>query len=66
MTDTTTDADIDDAGRCCAMVLPQYATDLPAYRCTLEATTLRQGRAVCAAHSRKLSIRYFDDEEARR
>jgi hypothetical protein len=60
MTDTITTDDIDDAGRCCAMVLPGFAGDLPPYRCTRQATTLRNGRAVCAVHSRKLSIRYFD------
>jgi hypothetical protein len=65
MSEITT-TDIDDAGRCEAMVLPGFAGDLPPYRCTREATTLRNGRAVCAAHSRKLSIRYFDDEEPRR
>jgi hypothetical protein len=51
-----------DVGRCCALVLPQYENDLPAFRCTREATTDRGGRAVRAAHSRKLSIRYFDDD----
>jgi hypothetical protein len=62
----TTDADINDAGRCCGMVLPGFTGDLPPFRCTKEATTERRGRAVCDMHARKLRIRYFDDEEQRR
>ena len=63
MSEHTTDSDIDDAGRCTAMVLPSYAGDLPPYRCTRIAVTERRGRAVCAAHSRKLMIKYFDDDK---
>jgi hypothetical protein len=57
-----TDSDIDNEGRCEAMTLPSYADDLPPYRCTRVAVAERKGRAVCAAHSRKLSIQYFDAE----
>jgi hypothetical protein len=38
--------------------------DIPAYRCTTSATTDRQGRRVCPAHSRALRIRWFDDIDA--
>jgi hypothetical protein len=58
MTDTT-NADIDDRGRCEALMMPNHADDLPAYRCCREATTLRKGRAVCPAHSAR--VRHVED-----
>jgi hypothetical protein len=37
--------------------------DIPPYRCTTSATTDRQGRAVCPAHSRSLRVRWFDGDD---
>jgi hypothetical protein len=50
-TDTTTEH------RCEALTI----SEIPPYRCTTSATGARQGREVCASHSRALRIRWFDD-----
>jgi hypothetical protein len=47
------------AKRCEAMMVDA----LPPYRCRREATADRRGRAVCKAHSRKLAIRYWGDDD---
>lgn len=46
--------------RCEALTI----SDIPPYRCTTSATADRRGRAVCAAHSRTLRVRWFDDADA--
>jgi hypothetical protein len=53
------------AGRCEAMTLPSYAGDLPAFRCCRVASAERKSRHVCAAHSRTLAIRYWNDDAPR-
>jgi hypothetical protein len=49
-----------DAGRCEAMTI----SEIQAYRCTSVATADRDGHAVCAAHSRTLRIRFYDEDDA--
>jgi hypothetical protein len=51
----------DNTGRCSAMTMPQYAGDLPPYRCVRVGTLEIDGRLVCPAHGRRLAaIRYCD------
>jgi hypothetical protein len=61
MTDTT-DTTKDDTGRCAVLTLPSFKGDLPEFRCIRRATTLRDGRNVCAGHARQLAVRFFCDE----